>query len=163
MRVWNPTEEKVSTLIQGSWFTFAPGGFKTMDEHKARFIETNRKETGLVVLDNRFDPSSEQYEEGFDKSQEGKDLLEHKKNEGISNLIAFHMDIIRNNQVSLKQDLAHKYPTGDAAKLSAIYASKGELESMKLVKKYQAKNPDNEAKRVEEVAALMAEIGTFTE
>jgi hypothetical protein len=132
-----------------------------MSQAKADFINECRRDSGLVVLDDRFDPSSEAFVEGFEKSEEGKKLMADKREEGISGLIEHHMEIIRNNQVSLKQDLAHKYPTADATKLTAIHASKGELESMRLVAKYKKKNKDNDAKRADEIKKLMDEIGPF--
>lgn len=162
--VYNPTEEKVATLVQGSWFTFAPGALKTMDQVKAQFIAMHRKETGLmIVYDDRFIANSDQYTPGFEKTAEGQAVLAPLREEGINNLISHHMEVIRNNQVSLRQDLAHKYPTADAAKLAAVNASKGEVESMRLVSKYKKKNKDNDAKRVDEITKLMDEIGPFVQ
>lgn len=161
-RIWNPTEEVVSTCMQGAWFTFKPGSFKTMDENKALFVMSNRKETGLVVLDGKFDPSQEdKYVEGYEKTEDGKKHLVEKREEGITNLINHHMSIVRNNQVSLRNDLAVKNPAADPIRLAALEASKGELESMRLVAKYKGKNSQSDAKKVEEVEKLIKEIGPF--
>jgi hypothetical protein len=158
-RVWNPTEEKVSTMMQGAWFTFAPGTFKTMDENKCNFIRTNRKETGLIVLADQFDPSSDQYIEGYEKTEEGKALLLQAKEDGINNLVEHHMSIVHNNQVSLRNDLAHKNPAADPVRLAGLQASKGELESMRLVAKYKGKASDSPAKKLDEITKLMEKIG----
>jgi hypothetical protein len=162
--VYNPTEETVATRIQGNWFTFAPGAIKTMEASRGEFVAMHRKETGLVVVrDTRFIAGLESYEPGFEKTEEGKKILAPLKEEGISNLINALMDKIRNNQVSLRQDLAHKYPSGDAAKLAALHASDAEIEAMRLVKKYKARNKDNDARKVDEVEKLMTEIGPFVQ
>lgn len=160
-RVLNSTEEDVSTCIQGSWLNFPKGQLKFIhNESIADFIRMNRKGTGLIVMeDPRFDPTKNDYIEGFEKTEAAKDLILAAKEQGINNLIEHHMDIIRNNQVSLRQDLAHKYPSADAAKLSSLNASKGEIESMRLVAKYKGKSSDNAHKKVEEIERLMNEIG----
>lgn len=163
MVVWNPTEETISTQLQGAWFSFKPNQMKIMDDHKCRFIESNRKGTGLVVLPDQFDKSHERYVEDFEKSEEGKEIMAQKRSEGISNLIEFHMAIVQNNQVSFRNDMASRYPSGDAVKLAALNASKGELESMRMVAKYKGKQSQNDAKKVEEVQDLMKTIGPFVQ
>jgi len=162
MRVWNPTEEKVNTQIQGSWFSFQPGQFKNMDESKADFIRMNRKGTGLVVLPPQFDPFSDQFIENYEKTEEGKQVLLDKKEEGIRGLIEFHMEIVKNNQVSLRNDLAIKSPAADHVKLAALNASAGEIESMRLVAKYKGKASDSAAKKVDAIESLMDQIGPVT-
>ena len=159
-RIWNPTEETVETKMFGSYFTFKPGQMKTMQEHFAKFIEMNRKETGLVTLPDEFDTMNEEtYIEGYDKTPEGKEILAKKKKQGIENLLAHYSQIVYNNQVSLRRDLAHKDPHTDAVKLSAINASSGELEAMRLVAKYQKLKLDDQGAKVSEVEKLMKEIG----
>lgn len=163
LAVYNATEEEITTTIHGSFFTWKPGQIKQMRAPQAHFVGTNRQALGLVVVDDpRFIPSEETYVMNFDKTEEGKKILEPLRELGIKNLIDSLMSIIRNNQVSLRQDLANKYPTGDSAKLAAAYASPAEVEAMRMVAKYKKKNKDNAAKQVEEVEKLMGDIGTFT-
>lgn len=159
--VYNPTEEEVTTTINGSYFTWKPGQIKQMRAGQADFVDTNRKELGLVKIeDKRFIPSEmDHYIPGFDKTPEGQAFLAPYKEQGINNLIENLMWIIRNNQVSLKQDLANKYPTGDSGKMAAAAASPAELNAMRLVAKYKKKTPNNAARQVEEVERLMKEIG----
>jgi hypothetical protein len=159
VRIWNPTEEVVSTRINGNWFTIKPGAFKSMHENLANFIEMNRKETGLVTLPDEFEPSSDRYVENYHQSDAGKALMAARREDGIRNLIEYYMGIVRNNQVSLRQDLAHRYPTADVSKLAAIEASKGDIEAMRLVNKYKGKAADNAQKQAEEVDKLMKQIG----
>lgn len=163
LAVYNPTEEEVTTVINGSFFSWKPGQIKQMRASQATFVDTNRKETGLMVIsDPRFIPAEDAYVLNFDKTEEGKKILEPLRETGIKNLIDSLMYIIRNNQVSLRQDLANKYPTGDSAKLAASYASPAEINAMRMVVKYKKKNKDNAAKQADEVEKLMSEIGPFT-
>lgn len=162
LTVWNPTEENVSTRIHGNWFSFKPGQFKVMDIDKCNFIQMNRRETGLVVLPPEFCSSREEFVEGYAQSEEGKAILLQKREEGIQGLIDHHMGIVKNNQVSLRQDLAHRYPSADYEKLCKLEASKGELESMRLVAKYKGKASDSGAKKIEEIEKLMKQIGPIT-
>lgn len=162
-KVYNATEEEVSVCCQGSWLSFKPGQLKTVTQpEKANFIARDRQYTGLVVLPEEFDPQAESFIEGYEKTEPGKKILAEAKTKGINALIEFHMDIVRNNQVSLRQDLAHHYPSADAAKLAALDASKGEIESMRLVAKYKGKSSDNAQRRVEEVEELMNKIGPIS-
>lgn len=157
--VWNPTEELVSTKMQGSWFTFKPNSRKVMENDKCQFIESNRKETGLVILPTQFDPISDHYVEGYEKTEEGKKILVTLKEQGIENLLAFHKDIIRNNQVALRKDIAKANPQGDPARLIALEMSKGEIESLKLVSKYQKANKDNADMKIKEIQKMLEEAG----
>lgn len=161
LAVYNPTEEEVTTTINGSFFTWKPGQVKQMRAGQARFVDTNRQEDGLVLVDDpRFIPAEqERYIPGFEKTDEGKKVLEPLRDKGINNLIKHLSSVIRNNQVCLRQDLANKWPTGDSSKMAAAQASEGELRAMRLVKKYKQKTRDNAAKQIDEVEKLMSEIG----
>ncbi len=121
LAVYNATEEEVTTTINGSFFTWKPGQIKQMRAPQAEFVDSNRKELGLVVVrDPRFIPSEDQYILGFEKTPKGLEVLAPLRTLGINSFVAHLMWIVRNNQVSLKQDVANKYPTGDSAKLAAL-------------------------------------------
>lgn len=159
--VWNPTEENVSTRIHGSWFSFAPGAKKSFHRPGfGHFIEQNRKETGLVILPPQFNPNSDQFIEGYESTAEGKKILEEKRTLGINNLIDFHLAVVRNNQVCLAQDIARQYGSPDTgARMAKYEASKGELESMRLVAKYKGKAQGHAQQKAEEIEKLMKQIG----
>ncbi len=161
LAVYNPTEEEITTTLNGSFFTWKPGQVKQLRKEQADFVDTNRRETGLVKIDDpRFIPAEqEKYIPGFEKTQEGAAVLAPLREKGINNLVEHLMWIIRNNQISLRQDLAGKYPTGDSAKMAASSASPAEIEAMRKVAKYKKKTPNNAARQVEEVEKLMGEIG----
>lgn len=164
LAVYNPTEEEITTTINGSFFTWKPGQVKQMRAGQADFVDTNRRDLGLVrVSDPRFIPADqENYIPGFEKTPEGLAVLAPLREKGINNLVQHLMDIIRNNQVSLRQDLANKYPTGDSAKLAAAYASPAEIEAMRKVVRYKKKTDNNAAKQVEEIESLMQQIGPIS-
>lgn len=165
LAVYNPRDEEITTTIYGNYFTWKPGQVKQVKADIAKFVNMSRKELGLqVVEDPRFIPAeSERYVPGFDKTDEGKKVLEPLKEKGISNFVEHLMEVIRNNQVSLRQDLANKYPTGKSENLAAAFASQGEIEAMRLVAKYKSKSKDNLAKQVEEVNKLMEKVGPILE
>lgn len=164
LAVYNATDEEVTTTINGSFFTWKPGQIKQMRAGQANFVDTNRKELGLVVIrDPRFIPAEQDsYVPSFEKTKEGQDVLAPLKEQGINNFVESLVWIIRNNQVSLRQDMASKWPTGDAAKMAAAGASNGELNAMRLVAKYKKKTKDNAARQVEEIEKLMQEIGPIS-
>jgi hypothetical protein len=159
-RIWNPTEETIETRIFGNHFEFKPGQFKIMKKEFGEFIDRARKYTGLVVLPAQFDPQDEDnYIEGYDKTPEGKAALAEKKAEGINSLLAHYQEIVLNNQVALRKDLAHHDPHTDPIRLAAINASKGELEAMRIVAKYKNKAQDSHDAKAKEVEKLMEQIG----
>lgn len=157
--VWNPTKETVTTKMQGNWFTFKPDMKKRMDDEKCKFITQERKETGLVILPAQFDGENENYIEGFEKTPEGVEVLEKLRNDGINNLLDFHRTIIRNNQVSLRRDMAHRYPDGDSQRLTMLEMSPGELKSLELVAKYQKEKQDKNAQKIKEINELLEIAG----
>lgn len=163
LAVYNTTEEEITTTMHGSFFTWKPGQVKQVRTALAEFVDTNRKELGLMVVrDPRFIPAEQDhYIPGFEKTDEGKKVLEPLREKGVNNLVESLMSVIRNNQISLKQDLSNKYPTGKSENLAAAYASPGEIHAMKMVAKYKKKSKDNAARQVEEVGKLMSEIGTI--
>lgn len=161
-KVWNPTEEKVVTKIFGNFFEFKPGQMKSMNKHLCDFIAEQRQSTGLVVLPAEFGPEEDNdaYIEGFEKTPEGKAILAEKKAAGIAALVKHHLGIVYNNQVSLRRDLSRHDPgNADPSRLASIEASKGEIESMRIVAKYKAMKLDGETKKASEVEKLMNEIG----
>ncbi len=159
--VWNPTEEEVNTKIHGSWFSWAANQKKVLyGEEKAQFIEQNRKETGLVILPNAFNPQSDEYVEGYEQTPQGKAVLAEKREQGINNLIEYHLGIVRNNQVCLAQDFTRHYGSPETGKQMAKYeASPGEVNSMRIVSKYKRKSNSNAQRKAEEIDKIMQEIG----
>lgn len=149
MLIWNPTQEVVTVKVAGNYFTLKPDTRKRVNDDIAHFISTDRKESGLVVLPVEFEEEPELL-----KSAEGKVVLDKLKEEAIDHLIRFHRRIIANNQVSLRRDLEQANIKTDPA----IEASEGELNSMRIVAKYQRSKQDAEQARAEEVKKLMQEV-----
>lgn len=149
--VFNGTKEEVTVKLQGKWFVFKPEQLKHMDDDKCLFISQERKESGLIVVGDQFEDPT------FKESDEGKAILQEARERGIDNFIAHHREIIRNNQVSLRRDLARANEKVDPA----VEASEGELASMRLVAKYQKQKQDNAENRINEVKVLMKEVGSL--
>lgn len=147
--VWNPTQEKINVRIVGKWFAFAPGQRKNMQDEIAHFIATDKKETGLAVLPPQFEEDA-----SHEQTPEGKALMERLREEAISHLVRHHRGIIANNQISLRQDLERANVKADPA----VFASDGELESMRLVARYQRAKQDTEQAKLEQVRELMKEV-----
>ena len=147
--VWNPTQDHVEVKIVGKYFTFGPGKKKVMQDNIAHFISTDRKESGLTVLPPEFEEDAD-----YEKTTAGQEIMERLKEDSITHLVNHHRRIIANNQVSLKQDL-------DKANLKidpSALVSKGEIESMRIVAKYQRAKQDTEQVKMDEVKKLMQEI-----
>lgn len=154
--VVNATQEKITLQLQGNYFTWEPGKEKVIhNESLARFIETNRPESGLAVLPDVMGGeeslSTEEYAERMKEHNERKkEACELALNRYIEGL----RKVIYNNQVSLRRDL-------EQANIKASpesFASEGELEAMRLVAKYKRSEDDKAAKRVEEAKKLMETI-----
>lgn len=144
--VLNATSEEVSVKLAGNWFSFAPGKKKVMTESMARMVEMDRKDSGLCVFPPEFEEDAD-----FEKSEDGKKILESLKSEAIKHYLAKYRAVILNNQTSLRQDLDKNNIKVDPA----VYATEGEIAAMKIVAKYQALEKDAEKSKVEEVKRLV--------
>lgn len=150
MYVWNPTLDEVTTKVAGNYFVFPAGKKKIIYQPEIRhFIATDRKETGLVCLPDQFSEDPE-----FEKTPEGKKILEELKEQAINAVVSHHRRIIANNQVSLRRELEQANIKTDPA----VLVSPGELKSMQIVAKYQRASQDAEQAKVEEVRKLMKEV-----
>jgi hypothetical protein len=74
--------------------------------------------------------------------------------QALERYVARHREIIYNNQVSLRRDLEVANIKADPA----VFASKGEIESMRLVAKYQKRTEDAEQAKIDEVKKLMGQV-----
>lgn len=160
--VINVTDEEISIQARGHWFNWKPGQRKTIrDEKLAKFIELDRRGYGLAVLP---DLTSQEEDDG-DVAVTEAQIAERKKEREAAEKIAVsaaldayvarHREIIKNAQVSLARDLAHKDYKYDAAK----DYSDGELAAMRLVAKYDKKGKDAAQERFEEIKRLEKQIG----
>jgi hypothetical protein len=144
---YNTTDEEQSIKIFGNWYAFKPGQIRNLNDNVAHFIETDRKETGIVTLPEQFDDSE------YKASSEGMAELAARRQSGLKHYLDFHRKIVYNNQVSLRQDLERSNIHADPA----VFASAGEMKSMEILAKYKAKEKDEEQLRIERVKELMKE------
>lgn len=154
--VVNATNEKITLQLQGNWFTWEPNKEKVIrNETLARFIQTERSDSGLavvseIVADNE-DVSPEEYETRKQRYEEEKKVACEA---ALGRYIEKLRRIIYNNQVSLRRDL-------EQANIKAspeAYASSGEMEAMRLVAKYKKAEDDKEAMKADEAKKLMEQI-----
>lgn len=148
--IMNATEETQTFKVFGSWFTFKPSQQKLMDEDKARFIVEHRKEYGMVSL-----PAAFEEDANFAASEEGKKILSKAKEDGVSNYLASLREIIKNNQVHLRGDLAKANIQADPA----AYATDAELKAMETLARYNRLEKDSHQEKIDQVKKLMKEVG----
>lgn len=156
--VKNVTQEDITVKIAGNYFNFKPGKARTMNKGLANWIEMDGKGLGLAVLPDVFqegeeiaDINAEEVARRMAADKERNDLLEAAV---LDQYIKRHRDVIYNNQVSLRQDLERSNIKADPA----AFASKGEMESMRLVAKYQKRAEDAEQAKIDEVKKLMKNV-----
>lgn len=158
--VVNATQETITIKIVGNYFTFGPGKSKTLNKDLALWIQTSEgaKGCGLAVLPDMYQ-EGEEIDDITDEDMKGRRAhLEELKvqacDDALQEYIKKHRQIIYNNQVSLRQDLEKQNIKADPA----AFASKGELEAMRLVAKYQKRAEDAEQSKIDEVKRLMRNV-----
>ena len=147
--IFNATNEEVTTVAHGNYFTFKPKQIKIMTPGVAMFLQMNRAEDGLVALPDDFEDPSYQH------TPTGKEALKKAEAEGLSKFIAKLEWIVRNNLESLRKDLRMKNIDTDPRGL----ASDGELKAMELLSKYRATGEDEQHKRLEKFKELQEKLG----
>lgn len=158
--VVNATQEEIQIKIVGNYFKFGPGKAKTMNKDLAMWIQTSEgaKGCGLAVLPDIYEEGEEVYDvssEELKTRQAAHDALRKEACENaLHDYIEKYRRVIYNNQISLKQDLAKSNNPADPA----AFASKGELEAMRLVAKYQKTAEDAEQNKINEVNKLMKNV-----
>ena len=150
MFILNCTDETQVVKVHGNFLTFPPGKVKQVDQDKGRYITMKRKEQGLVELPEAYEDPE------WRNSEEGKKTLEEKKAYGLDCFSGEMRRRIYNNQVSLRIDLEKSNIKADPA----AFASKGEIEAMRAVAKYQKLKDDDRQKQIDEVNRLVEQTGT---
>lgn len=151
MLVRNATNETITVKALGNFFEFKPKQIKNFNDNVGMFLINDRRDSGLVHVPDIFfdDPEHK-------NSEAGKAELEAIDKRGIENFCAALRKRIYNNQVSLRQDLERANIKADPA----AFATDGEMEALRTLAKYQAKQEDVSQKRAEEVKKLMKEISS---
>lgn len=144
--IYNPSKYRVTVKALGSFFEFAPGQVKSLNDDISHFIATDKKSTGLVTLPENYldDPNSE----------EMRAEKEKKRIEGLQNQLEYHRWKIQNLTKSLAQDLASHNMQIDPL----VFATEGEKTSMKLVKELSDELKVIEADKLDETKKLMDQI-----
>ena len=154
----NVTEETVSVKLCGNYFMFKPQQIKKMNPDLAKFIQIDRRDSGLAVLPDLFS-------DDIDESEISDEALAARKAEVEAEVEAIkegvlqaylqkYKQIVANNQIHLRRDLEQANIKADPAS----FASDGELDAMRILAKYQRKSEDASKAKADEVKKLMAEI-----
>lgn len=146
--VMNASAVTQTAQVHGSYFTFAPGQIKDMQDPKVDFLTSHKAYLGFVAL-----PESMSDLE-FRNTEEGKAILEQAKALGVANRIK-HLDwLIANETKSLRNDM-------DKANLksetSAEFNAPALQGALKEKKEYRAKKADALAQQVDEINKLLTE------
>lgn len=158
--VVNATQEEITIKIVGNYFKFGPGKSKTMGKDLATWIQTSEgaKGCGLAVCPDIYQENEELDDVTEADLKKRQAAHEELKKEACENALLDYIDryrrVIYNNQVSLKQDLAKSNNPADPA----AFISKGELEAMRLVAKYQKRAEDKTQENIDEVKKLMKNV-----
>lgn len=152
----NATQETVTLKLRGNFFTWKPAQKKVIrDEELAHFIKTERSDSGIAVIGDLVgeneDVTPEELEE---RKAANADSERAECDAALERYVQKHRAVVANNQISLRRDLEQKNIKADPA----VFASTGELESMKLVAKYQKRSEDAEASKIAEVKKLMEQV-----
>ncbi len=131
-----------------------------MSKDIASWIQTNpgAKGCGLAVLPDLYQ-EGEEIDDVTDSDMKSRRAVhEELKIEACVNALHEYLEkfrrVIYNNQVSMKQDLGKANIQADPA----VFASKGELDAMRLVAKYQKTAEDTEQLKIDEVKKLMKNV-----
>ncbi len=158
--VVNATQEKITLVLQGNYFTWEPGKEKVIrNPELVKFIQTNKNDYGLAVLPDLVGEDEDvSPEELAERRAQAKEIREVECEAALDRYIKRLRTVIANNQISLRRDLEQKNIKADPS----AYASDGELEAMRLVAKYQKRAEDAQAAKMAEVKKLMEQVNKGT-
>jgi hypothetical protein len=163
--VINVTDETISGRIAGNWFTWAPRQQKTIrDERIAKKIAGHHELSEFAGLAVMPDIMTEEERDGNapitdeEMTRRKKEFEESKKvacEAAMERYIRKLRFLVKNNQVSQQKDIDQS-----GAKYNASAdITKGEMEAMRLLAKYQRKSADEADERAKEVEKLKEVIG----
>lgn len=154
--VANATEENVTVKVAGNYFSFKPKQRRVIhNKDIANFIEIDLKHTGLAVLPELMTEDEEVTPEQLEERKvAAKDTEDALISQALDRYVAHHRQIIANNQIHMRRDLESANIKADPA----VFASTGELDSMRLVAKYQKRAEDAEQAKIDEVKKLMGAV-----
>lgn len=152
----NATQETITLKLRGNFFSWKPGQKKVIrDEELAHFIMTERSDSGIAVIADLMTDEEDVSPEELEQRRLDNAGAEEAAIEGaLDRYVKKHRQVVANNQISLRRDLEQANIKADPA----VFASTGELESMKLVAKYQKRAEDAEANKIAEVKRLMEQV-----
>ncbi len=150
--VMNALDDSVSVQVHGNWFSFNPGQIKLIHNEKAAYkMTSDLGHRGLVDI-------PETVMEMDKASPEYKAKLSEYKRAGIIARMQECQKIWDNLEVSLRKDLQVANIQGDVY----AYATEGELNALKEIKKYKDFAKASEVDRADTIRKLKEEINGNT-
>jgi hypothetical protein len=146
--VLNALDKEVHVKAFGNHFSFKPGQIKRFSKDIGDFLTKEKGYLGLVGLPSDFDSLD------FQNSDEGKAILETKKQEGVRARIRVLEQQVYNLQVSLRQDLEIKNIKADPY----IFASDGDVAAMEELAKLQREGKDEDKAKIERLRQLERDL-----
>ncbi len=152
--VLNASCKMQSVQVHGSWFEFAPGQIKSMNEDKVFFLSSTKAYQGFVSVSDRFE------DPGYQNTPEGKAELAEAKQNGVNSRIA-HLEWLKHNELkSLRGDMDKANIKADVASEMSTSSSKALVSALEELKEYRAKSNDDvqdTMKKVQELEKALAE------
>lgn len=143
--VMNCLDESQTIRVGGNDFYFKPREIKYFYQEKLAYIIANeRKEYGFIGL------PEELADKEAREAPAAKALIEDLRKKGVEAFCTKLRNQIYNLQVSLKKDLDMSNLKMDPR----VLASKGDLQAMELLLKYQSKHEDADQERINKIKDL---------
>lgn len=150
--IMNASSKEQMVQVHGSWFTFAPGAIKEMNENKVYFLASNKAYMGFVAVPDKFSDLDER------NTKEGKAELEELRMKGIQQRIQ-HLEWLKHNELkSMREDMDKKNLKAAVESQMSPESFKALTSAMEELKGYQAKSHDTAKERADVLKALQAEL-----
>jgi soluble P-type ATPase len=155
--IMNASSREQTVQVHGSWFTFAPGGIKEMNDNKVHFLASSKAYMGFVEIPEKFSDLS------YRQSPDGAKQMEEFRQKGVAARIK-HLEWLKNNELkSLREDMDRKNIKAETTtemggeSFSALESALTEL------KGYKTKTNEAEKERQEKLKELTAALAEIEE
>lgn len=146
--IYNALDKDVRVQAFGNWFTFKPDQIKRMRGPIGNFLHLNKGYMGLIQIQDSFEDPV------YRDSEEGKEALRGKKQEGIDRRVQFLSQQIHNLQVSLRQDLDKSNIKVDTHSM----ATDGDMDAMEELLQYQRSRADAQKEKAEKARVTLRRL-----
>lgn len=155
--VLNSLDKEQTVVVGGNHFHFKANEIKYFHNNSiSNFLTLDRADHGFMGLPDEMVHLAQSKPEILEKiiTPEDKEIIKEKKATGIENYCKKLRAQVYNLQVSLLKDLRKANDPTDPR----IHASKGDVQAMEELVKYQSKNQDADELRLDKIKKLEAEL-----